>query len=97
MAGHKFIPEMRLRQLGFTYSAYELFNKNKERTQKFKETGDSIDIYQDGLDKLAFTSTRLIEILKIYLEEQYLIKYYVTKHLTLLKIQNMVDIKEVLL
>ena len=54
MAGHKFIPEMRLRQLGFTYSAYELFNKNKERTQKFKETGDSRDILQNGLDKSCF-------------------------------------------
>ena len=38
-----------------------------------------------------------MEILKIYLKEQLLIKYYVIKHLILLKIQNMMDIKEVLL
>ena len=47
--------------------------------------------------KLAFNMTWLKEILKIYLEEQLLIKYYVIKHLILLKIQNMVDIKLVLL
>ena len=40
LAGDKFMPEMHLRQTGFTYSACRLFTKNKERTQKFKETGD---------------------------------------------------------
>ena len=35
--------------------------------------------------------------LKIYLEEQLLIKYYMIKNLILQKIQNMMDIKEVLL
>ena len=40
---------------------------------------------------------QLMEILRIYLEEQLLIKYYAIKHLILLKIQNMVDIKEALL
>ena len=38
-----------------------------------------------------------MEILRIYLEEQLLIKYYVIKHLILIKIENMVDIKEALL
>ena len=33
----------------------------------------------------------LIEILKIYLEEWLMIKYYVIKYLILLKIQNMID------
>ena len=41
LAGDKFMPEMHLRQLGFTYSTCEPFAKNKERIQKFKETGDS--------------------------------------------------------
>ena len=40
LAGDKFMPEMRLRQPGFTYSACGPFTKNKERIQKFKETGD---------------------------------------------------------
>ena len=34
LAGDKFMPEMYLRQPGFTYSACGPFTKNKERTQK---------------------------------------------------------------
>ena len=37
----KFITEMHLQQPGFTYSACNTFTKNKERIQKFKETGDT--------------------------------------------------------
>ena len=46
--------EMHLRQPGFTYSACGSFTKNKERIQKFKETGDSRYIYQNELDKACF-------------------------------------------
>ena len=35
----KFMPEMHLKQPGFTYSACGPFTKNKELIQKFKETG----------------------------------------------------------
>ena len=35
------MPEMHLRQPGYTYSAFAPFTRNKERTQKFKETDDS--------------------------------------------------------
>ena len=35
------MPEMHLRQLGFTYSACRPFTKNKERIQKLNEIGDS--------------------------------------------------------
>ena len=31
LTGGKFVPEMHIRQPGFTYSAYRPFNKNKER------------------------------------------------------------------
>ena len=48
------MPEMHLRQPGFTYSACVPFTKNKERIQKFKETGDSRYIYQNKLDKACF-------------------------------------------
>ena len=40
LAKDKLMPEMHLRQPGFTYSAYGPFTKNKERIKKFKETGD---------------------------------------------------------
>ena len=54
LARDKFMPEMHLRQLGFTYSACGLFTKNKEGIQKFKETGDSLYNYQNELDKACF-------------------------------------------
>ena len=41
LAGDKCMPEMHLRQPGFTYSACEPFTKNKERIKQYKETGDS--------------------------------------------------------
>ena len=49
------MPEMHLRQPGFTYSACGLFTKNKERIQKFIETGDS----------RIFNMTWLLQVLKI--------------------------------
>ena len=36
LAEDKFMPEMHLKQPGFTYSASRPFTKNKERIRKFK-------------------------------------------------------------
>ena len=41
------MPKIHLRKPGFTYTACGLFGKNKERTQTFKETRDSRNIYQN--------------------------------------------------
>ena len=54
LAGDKFMPEMHLEQPGFTYSACGPFTKNKERMQKFKQTGDSRYIYKNESDKTYF-------------------------------------------
>ena len=54
LAGDKFMPEMHLKQPGFTYSACGPFTKNKERIQKFEETGDTSHIYKNELDKACF-------------------------------------------
>ena len=48
------MPEMHLKQSRFTYSACGPFTKNKERIQKFKETGDTSYIYKNELDKACF-------------------------------------------
>ena len=48
------MPEMHLKQSGFTYSACGPFTKNKERIKKFKETGDTSYIYKNKLDKTRF-------------------------------------------
>ena len=54
LAGDRFMPTIHLRQPGFTYSACGPFTKNKERIQKFKETGYSRYIHQNKLDKAFF-------------------------------------------
>ena len=54
LAGDKFIPEMHLKQPGFTYNTCGPFTKNKEKAQKFKETGDTSYIYKNELDKACF-------------------------------------------
>ena len=41
------MPEMHLRQPGFTYSACGPLTKNKERIQKFKQNGNSRYIYKN--------------------------------------------------
>ena len=45
---------MHLKQPGFTYSACGPFTKNKERIQKFIESGNTDYIYKNDLDKACF-------------------------------------------
>ena len=54
LTGDKFMPKMYLKQPGFTCSVCGPFTKNKERTKKFKETGDTNYIYKNELDKACF-------------------------------------------
>ena len=54
LAGNKFMPEMHLRQPQLTYSACGPFTKDKQRIQKFKETGGTNYIYKNELDKACF-------------------------------------------
>ena len=54
LMGNRFMPEIHLRQPGFTYSACGPFTKNKEGIHKFKQTVDLRYIYQNKLDKASF-------------------------------------------
>ena len=54
LVGDKFMPEMHLREPGFTYSACGPFTKNKERIEKFMRTGNTDFIYKNELDKACF-------------------------------------------
>ena len=54
LAGDTFMPEMHLKQRGFTYNACGQYIKNNERIKKFKETGDTSFIYKIELDKACF-------------------------------------------
>ena len=54
LTGDKFMPEIHLKQPGFTYSACGPFTKNKERIEKFMQTGNTDFIYRNKLDKVCF-------------------------------------------
>ena len=54
LLGDKFMPEMHLKQPGFTYSAFGQFTKKKERTEKFMQTGNTNFIFKNELDKACF-------------------------------------------
>ena len=65
LVGHKFMPEMHLKQLGFTYSACGPFTKSKERIENFMQTGNTDFIYRNELDKACFQHDMAMEKQKI--------------------------------
>ena len=77
------MPEMHLKQPGFTNSAYGPFTKNKGRIEKFMQTGTTNFIYKNGLDKACFQHNMA-----------YQTKFWEIRHLKLWVIQNMMVIKE---
>ena len=54
LAGDKFMPEMHLKQPGFTYSACGPFTKNKERIEKFMQMKIQILFTETNSIKLVF-------------------------------------------
>ena len=54
LVGDKSMLELHLKQPGFTYSACGSFTKNKERIEKFRQTGNTHFIYKNELDKACF-------------------------------------------
>ena len=65
LAGDKFMPDMHLRQPGFTCSACGSFTKHKERIQKFKKQEIQAIFTKTNLIKLVFSMIWHMEILKI--------------------------------
>ena len=51
MTGDKFIPELHLKQPGFTYSVCGPFAENVERNQKLWQTGNLKHLYRSELDE----------------------------------------------
>ena len=60
LAGDKFMPEMHLKQLGFTYSACGPLTKNKERIEKLMQRGNTDFIYKNVVDKACFQACFLL-------------------------------------
>ena len=65
LVGDKFMPEMHLKQPGFTYRACGPFTKDKERIEKSMQTGNTNFIYWNELDKACFQHDMLMENLKM--------------------------------
>ena len=68
LVGDKFMLEMHLKQLGFTYSACGPFTRNRERIEKFMQTGNTEFIYKNELDKTCFQHDMA------YCKSKYLVK-----------------------
>ena len=94
LARDKFIPEMHLKQLGFTYSACGTFTKNKERIQKFKETGDTNYIYKNELDKACFQHDMVYGDFKDLARRTASNKVLRDKAFNIAKILSLMDMKE---
>ena len=97
LAGDKFMPEMHLKQPGFTYSACGPFTKNKERIKKNKETGNTSYIYKNELYKACFQYDMAYGDFKDLKRRTASDKILRDKAFNIAKILNMMDIKEELL
>ena len=64
LGGDKFMPEMHLKQPGFTYSACGPFTKNKERIETFMQIGNTNFFYKTELDKACFQHDMAYDKLK---------------------------------
>ena len=62
--GDKFMPELHLKQPGFTYSACGPCTKHRERIQKFREIANLKHLYRNELYKASFAHDAAI-IVKI--------------------------------
>ena len=94
LANDKFMLGMHLKQPGFTYSACGPFTKNKEKIQKFKETGDTKYIYRNELDKACFQHDMAYGGFKDLARRTASDKVLRDKAFNMLKILNIMDIKE---
>ena len=54
LVGDKFLPEIHLKQLSFSYSACCSITQNKETIEKFMETENTDFTYKNELNKACF-------------------------------------------
>ena len=74
MADDKFMPELNLKQPGFTYSACRPFTRNKKRTQTFMKQEIKIIFIGINSIKLDFNMIWLMANTKTYKKEHNQIK-----------------------
>ena len=93
LVGDKFMPEMHLKQPGFTYSACGPFPENKEIIKKFMQTGDTNFIYKNEPDKACFQHDMAYGKIKDLVKRTRSGKVLKDKAFKLLVIQNIMVIK----
>ena len=69
LAGDIFMPELHLKQRGFTYSTCSPFAKSKKRIEKSMQTRNTDFIYGNELDKSYFAHDMVIVNQKILQKE----------------------------
>ena len=75
LAGDKFMPEMYLKQPGFTQSACGPFTKKKKEFKSLKKQETKNIFTKMNQIKLVFNMILLVEVLKIQQKEQLQIKF----------------------
>ena len=88
------MPELDSKQPGFTYSACGPFTRNKERIEKFMQTGNTDFIYRNELDKACFQHDMAYGKSKDLAKRTKSDKVLRVKALKLQVTQNMMVIKE---
>ena len=68
------MPKMHLRQLGFMYSACGSFTKKKKEYKNLRKQDIQNKFIKKNQIRFAFNMTWFMEILRICLEEEFLIK-----------------------
>ena len=94
LVGDKFMPEMHLKQPGFTYNVFRPFTKNKERTEKLIQTGNTDFIFKNELDKACFQHDMAYGKSKDLAKRTHSDKVLRNKAFEIAMIQNMRVIKE---
>ena len=88
------MPEMYLKQPGFTYSASGPFTENKERIEKFMQTGSTDFIYKNELGKACFQHGMAYGKSRDLIKRTQSDKFLKDKAFKIASNQNMMVIKE---
>ena len=76
MTEGNFMPELHLKQPGFTYRACGTFTKHCEKIQKFRKVGNLKQLYKNKLDRAYFAhdaATKDINIVKFFANKSILV------------------------
>ena len=86
--------KMHLKQPGFNYNVCGPFTKNKERIERFMQTGNTDLIYKNELDKACFQHDMAYGKSKGLTKRTQPDKFWKDKSFKITSIQNMMVIKQ---